>query len=268
MSIAFESVKDRSVIVTTTFYKSQSELRYTLTCEFIKAVIVKHYKIIIVDDSPDPTIAQSFRDLGAEVFPQVDKGLGASRRELFRHAGSLMSINHEPFFVLWVEPEKVDFANHLEAILAPFIDETIDLVMPKREENIYRLTYPDYQYFSEHSANSIYQKLFGPDNADPFFGPIAYKSTVKQYFEHLKVGDYGLADDGYLQLYGQAIAKSYGAKAVVVEIPFHYPPEQKTEELRSDNLPIMFVKRLDQLKNIAGQWFKIYNFFNQTNENR
>jgi hypothetical protein len=265
--IAFEAVKNRSVIVTTTFYKNQEELRYLLTCNFVKAVTAKRYKIIIVDCSPDPAIAQSFRALGAEVWPQIDQGLGASRRELFQRAGNLMSAINEPFFVLWVEPEKIDFANHLEAILAPFMDETIDLVMPKREEALYQLGYPDFQYFSEHSANSIYQRLFGPDNADPFFGPIAYKSTIKQYFEDLKIGDYGLTDDGYLQLYGQAIAKCYGAKTMVVEIPFHYPPDQKASELRLDNLPIMFAKRMDQLKNIAGQWFKIYNFFNPTDKN-
>lgn len=264
MPTDFSAVKSRSVIVTTTFYNNRQEIRYGLTCQFVQAVTAKNYKIIIVDGSPGPAIAQSFRDLGAEVFPQVAKGLGWSRRELFRHAGRIMSADHEAFFVLWIEPEKVDFANHLETMLGPFTNETIDLVMPKREEKLYRDGYPAYQYFSEHTANAIYQQLFGPANADPFFGPIAYKSTFRACFEGLSAGQYGLENDDYLQLYGQVVARYCGAKAVVAEIPFRYPPEQKAHELQPDNLQTMFTKRLDQLNNIANQWFNIYNWFGRS----
>ena len=62
-----------TVVVTTTFYKDVNQLRFQLACQMITKARIAGYPVIVVDGSPNPAIANRFRELGAVVYPEICK---------------------------------------------------------------------------------------------------------------------------------------------------------------------------------------------------
>jgi len=67
---------NRIVIVTTTFYNDTTDSRYKSAINMATQCNENNVPLCIVDDSPSPSIKDSFRSLGAYVYKQTNKGMG------------------------------------------------------------------------------------------------------------------------------------------------------------------------------------------------
>ena len=226
----------RVVLATTTFYGGQNELRFWLASDFVKAAVDAGYEVAILDGSPDPSIAKHFFALGTHVFRQTAKGMGPGRRELFRIIRVIKKINglgrmNERTVVLWTEPEKVDVVRLIPEIVAPIVRGEADIVVPYRNDELFRATYPPFQYQSEMWADSVWSQVTGL-RGGPMFGPVAFDIRHAHIFANADPRRYGLTDlhDRYVQHLAPLEAIRRGLRVQTVEVDFRYPAEQKAEE--------------------------------------
>src|SRR3989338_2030271 len=165
------------VVVTTTYYKSVSDLRYQLACETIRQARQHDYDIIVVDGSPDPAIRKTFTELGALVFQETTKGMGHSRRLAFFHALNHLycTLKAEDGIIVWLEPEKHDLVRFIQEIIAAFRHNVV-AVVPRRTKQSWE-TYPEFQQASELRANAAFSSAIGRVNLDVMFGPVAFLAS-------------------------------------------------------------------------------------------
>ena len=235
------------VVVTTTFYKSVEELRFRLACRLVEKAVADGHKVVIVDGSPIPEVALRLRSLGAEVFPQLHKGMGPGRREAFFHAVEVAWREKTPF-ILWTEPEKDDLIRWIEEIFRSIALGVADIVIPARTKESWE-TWPAFQVESEQEANAVYNKAMGLSGFDPMLGPVAFHVVDSAKYFVFARGD-GLVEDTYIQHYAPIVARQSGAKLQAKFIDIVYPPEQRTEEEDAQNEAIR-EKRQKQLSSLT-----------------
>lgn len=238
------------IVVTTTFYKSTDELRFRLACDMVGAAVADGHKVVIVDGSPIPQVAETLRGLGAQVFPQLHKGMGPGRREAFFHSYEI-AIQDKIEVILWTEPEKVDLVRWIGKITQPINNRHAPIVIPKRSEKAWE-TWPAFQRQSEQRANRVYKESFNFDeDLDPMFGPVAFHISRAVDFMMCHMGNAGdEIPDTYIQHYAPLIAHHTGSHIASVEIDMVYPPEQRAEEEGSAN-EAMLAKRKIQLETLT-----------------
>jgi len=151
-------------------------------------------------------------------------------------------------FIL-TQPEKIEPLTEgcIEAIARPLVQYEADVVVPKREDNLFRSTYPDYMYRLEHDDNLYINRLLrgynllntnlNNDSLDYFFGVFAFRNDPKvltKIFSEYKfigkregAGKHISLDTSWLAVFE---ALRYNMKVSSVEIPFSYPSEQKRNE--------------------------------------
>lgn len=227
----------RVVIATTTFYKERN-LRFELACQTITAAKEAGYEIVVVDGSPDPSISKTFAELGASVYAEILHGMGPSRRQAFFCACHLIRMSPDPKpmeVVIWMEPEKVDFISHIRLMLDKLQGTDCSIAIMKRSDKSWQ-TYPAFQQESEKLANAAYEEYTGRIGYDIMSGPIAFvigeldiPPELLLFFNPKK---YGLPDT-YIQHYLPLFVPK--DQTVLVEIDFLYPPEQKEEEEQAEN---------------------------------
>jgi len=220
------------VIAMTTFYKSVEELRFKLACQLVSAAVSAGHKVVIVDGSPTREVAKKLYELGAQVYPQLHKGMGPGRREVFFHAMEV-AVEKDISFILWTEPEKVDVVRWVEKIIEPLLEDS-SVVVPRRSEKAWA-TWPTYQRTTEEKANQVYNDVAKIDGFDPMLGLVAFHISVARYFvlcspKRICLGNTTKIADTYIQQYASLIAHLLGEKTVKVEIDMVYPTEQRAEE--------------------------------------
>lgn len=216
----------KTMVLTATMYQTPEEIRFHLACQFIGNAVAAGYKVMVVDNSPNPTIGESFEKIGARVFPQpsTTPGMGEQRRLLFHLAGTSSTT---PFF-LWSEPEKPDLIRSIPEIIAPLRDDKADIVIPGRTEESLQ-TYPEFQIESERRMNAIYAEATGKP-FDPAFGPVALHGKVLHYFAKCNpTKRYGILD-GYIQHVAPLEAMADGHRVASVAVDCFYPIQQRKEE--------------------------------------
>lgn len=245
-------VRMRTLLVTTTVYRSLEDLRFRLACEMVREAVKADYPVVIVDDSPIKEIAQKLQELGAMVFPQTHKGMGPGQREAFFHAVEVASdMGRE--IILWLEPEKGNLVLSIPSIVAPIKNKEASVVIPRRWSASFA-TWPAFQQTTEREANTAYNEMVNLRDFDPMFGPVAFHLSVANYFvlcQYLK--DIPEIEDTYIQLYVPLWYYLSGGKIASVEVAITYPPEQKAQE--EDALSEeMRKKRLWQMETIIKAW--------------
>ena len=132
----------------------------------------------------------------------------------------------------------------------------MDIVIPRRSEASWQ-TWPKFQRESEKNANKRYNEIFGTDNVDVMFGPVAFSMAVAGEFISCTPQTFGV-DDTYIQHYAPIIARyRYGANVVrVVEVDMTYPPMQRSEEEGAQN-NAMLEKRRWQAKSLTEAYQKL-----------
>lgn len=213
------------------------ETRFLLACEMIKNAIRAGHNVLIVDGSPNAYIREAFKELGANVTQQLSKGMGPSRRELFRDASDA----YETPVYLWMEPEKVDLIRFIPQIVGPIFDGAADIVIPTRTNESFA-SYPDFQVASEQRSNDIFRVATGHD-LDVLFGPVALSSGLLSLFEETDPFQMFGMPDGYIQQPAVMRAMAAGWKVTGVPVAFRYPEALRDDEMKADE---EFRKKRDQ----------------------
>lgn len=170
-----------------------------------------------------------------------------NRRRALRVASSIDGVD----VIIFSEAEKVSLVTDcLGKMVKPILTNEADIVVPKRNDLLFKSTHPLYMYESETEGNRIYNEAlrtqgFLPGNhegLDMFFGPRALRNDRKivslfmRRFR-IKIGKFSLpseffdTEDYSNPLYFPVIlALKKRLRVVSVEIPFSYPTIQKENE--------------------------------------
>ncbi|OGK39885.1 hypothetical protein A3F34_02305 [Candidatus Roizmanbacteria bacterium RIFCSPHIGHO2_12_FULL_44_10] len=172
-----------------------------------------------------------------------------SKRQLIEAASSHPEIK----VICMMEPEKVSFVKDcLELCATPILESNTDIVIPKRDDALFRQTYPDYMYQSEVESIKLYNeelKAHGiipqsHDGYDMFFGPRVFANsptivdiflaTYKLKIENISFPDlyYDAEQLSNTLFFPVVLALKKGVCVDSVIVPFHYPPSQKENEIK------------------------------------
>jgi len=226
------------VIATATMYKSLQDVRAQLAAATIQEAKKHGYPIVIVDESPDESTREHFRNLGAITFPAEKPGMGHSRRQVIREASNLAGPDG---IVAWVEPEKHAFIPFLGMIAEVMESQSADFVSPRRKS---LESYPLFQQHFEWLGNRAFQMLTGRD-LDVWFGPRIFRPDIAPFFLAYQ-GEYG---DKWDSLFVPVLRIIKAEKKVIeVKVDYTYPSEQATEE---ENNFLFFMRRIEQLTSLV-----------------
>lgn len=244
----------KAIITTTTFYSDiagKDKVRFDLACELVELARENGHILVVVDGSPVPDVAQKLKKAGAHVFPQSEKGMGASRRQVWIESNKL--VTPDVAAIVWTE-EKPDIIRSVKKMIDHMYKRNSQAVIPSRSMGSWN-TYPVFQQESEQIANYVYNELFPNIDGllDPMFGPVCFCPSEMTYFTDFKPAAWGLSDT-YLQHYIPPFMRSKGRKVTSLEVDFVYPPQQRAEEENERNAE-MVEKRLWQLKQLIAAYF-------------
>lgn len=240
----------RVAIATTTFYKdwlpsnridpiSTDQLRGDLAIEAIKLAIDKGYRLAVVDGGSSTAFKNTLGALGVRLIDQEEKGMSASRRQVFREAAVFSGVDA----ICWTEPEKISMVENLRRAVKPILEGRADIVIPTRTTESFK-TYPEQQAKSEQKANHLISEvlrlseLLPKDNPDldTFFGPRIFRNDpeiiqlfTRQY--RLKENSRLTAivkPDSYLNaiFFPIMLALERKLRVVSISINYHHPQGQ------------------------------------------
>jgi hypothetical protein len=225
------------VLITTTFYKSEEDIRAQLALKTAMEAQKNNYPLIVVDGGSVKKIVDVLFNFGATVFNQSKDGMGVSRRQAMTEAVKLYG---EDAIYVWLEPEKYSLINYIDLLVKPIIEGLADIVIPKR------ITFDDYppeQTYAELIGNKAFEYITG-HTLDIWYGPKVMNYKSLQEFLAYK-GEYGDMWESIVIPVIRAIHKGLRVTSVLVRYT-HPPIQTKTE---SGDIRFL-LKRIDQLKNI------------------
>lgn len=249
-------------LVTTTFYPnwypgspSESEnsdkVRGDLALRMLSEARGKGFQLVVVDGVNNQRFKEALRRIDINPLPEIDKGMSASRQQGFREAHILEGVK----VICWLEPEKVSISRDcLPEAVIPILKGETDIVVPKRNEDLFKETYPDYQVRFEQDSNRIWNAILrkyglrsksDPD-LDVWFGPKFFRNdpailsifTDKYSFEpnpdlvHHKIIKPELWPN--VISFPIIVALHNGFRVLSLEVPYKHPAEQTTLEQSSD----------------------------------
>jgi hypothetical protein len=172
------------VIISPSFYPSVDDVRCQLGLQAVRKAKSLGIPILLVDASPAPVRA-ALEEAGAVVRPQTRAGKkGAALRECVESALEQFQLTPDGV-ICYQELEKVEMIP-LQAEVAAFMMRSgTDVCVPKREDGLFRATYPVEQYHSEHFANLHLDALGRPVGLpalDWTFGPVAFRASMARHW--------------------------------------------------------------------------------------
>ncbi|KAJ1455963.1 hypothetical protein M885DRAFT_518864 [Pelagophyceae sp. CCMP2097] len=230
------------VVFTCTYYATLDDVRLKCCLDFLSQAKAAGLRVVVVDASPVEAVRAAMRSAGAHLVTkqQAVGKKGAALREALALARDVGGA--DDCFLCWQEPEKADMARHWAAV----VSAAADVLVPMRNDELFRETYPVEQYHSESYANhyiSLVAKAHGffvP--LDWHFGPFAFRSE----HAHFWLDHAGELWDAQLVPIISAIHR--GLNVVSVPVHFSAPAVMKLEEEGS----LVFVeKRLMQINYLA-----------------
>lgn len=201
-SRADEEISRKTFVVTTTYYPDLADLRFNLALEMCKLAQLYKIHLVIVDDSPNhELVRKQFQQAGTAEYVRVyqqDKanyaGKGGALKQAIAEAANLIRDRNTEkgngllnAVICFTEPEKVDLFNHLHDVARPILEGKTDVVVPTRNDELFKETYPIEQYHSESFGNLHFDLLAkhfpgfqneGAKKLDWLFGPFAFKASL------------------------------------------------------------------------------------------
>lgn len=228
-------------------FKHNDKVRGDLAIETLTRAAKKGYNIIVVDGKSSRTFHKAISDItGLIIGKRRSIKASPAKRQAIRRASHIAGVEA----IVMMEPEKTSLINQIPKIAEPILKEEADVVVPKRQDELFKKTYPDYQYESEVEGNRVYNEelrshelisVHEPD-LDFFFGPRAFRNkrnirslfTKKYHFSLLNITlpkEYFDPEAISNTLFFPIItALQKKLKVVSVAVPFEYPPTQKANE--------------------------------------
>lgn len=241
--------------------KHTDKIRGDLALEFVQIAKKAEYQIVVSDGKSSKTFKKVITSIsGINIIMRRVVGLSPSKRRIIKKASKLSNVK----VIVLCEPEKVSLIDSINRIVQPLLTGEADIIIPKRQEDLFKLTYPNYQDESETEANILYNenlKLYGllpsqGEELDLFFGPRAFINErkivslfLKKYVVgkkedeiYLYLGPEGYSNTLFFPLI-EALKRKFLVKSVTV--PFSYPKLQKENEEKGER-DLFITKRKNQ----------------------
>lgn len=220
------------------------KIRGDLALEFIQKTISMDFHLVVVDGKSSKSFKKLLKNFpNIVLIKKLSPKRSPAKRQAFKAASKISGVK----VIVACEGEKVSILDSVKPIVEPILENKADIVIPKREENLFKATYPDYMYESEKEGNKLYNEqlklnhLTKDNNWDLFFGPRVFSNDPKVlslFFKKFHFQKDQKSLEGYFdpEEYSNALyfpvviglQKKFRIKNV--EIPFSYPKLQKMNE--------------------------------------
>lgn len=254
--------------------KHTDKVRGDLALESCKSAAKLDYQMIVVNGESSKTFSKELSGIkGIIVVRRRGKKRSPGKRMGIKIASKLPGVK----VIVISEAEKVSIVTDcIPQIAEPIINGLADVVVPKREQSLFKSTYPEYMFESEMEGNKIYNEvlmannLLNPhlENLDMFFGPRAFRNDpkiislfMKKY--HILSSEYFDSEEWSNTLYFPiilALKKGFAVKSITV--PFSYPKIQKENEEKNAK-DMFFEKRKAQRLGLLVELLHFVNFIKE-----
>jgi hypothetical protein len=231
--------------------KHTDKIRGDLAIEFAKKAVSLGFHVVLVDGQSTNTFKKTISSIkGVKLIKRRAKKRSPNRRLGISFASKIPGVRA----IILTEAEKVSLLDSVDKIVDPILSNAADVVIPKREERLFRSSYPDYQYVSEVEGNHIHNEALraygllqaGEEDLDLFFGPRVFKNDkkvlslfMKRY--HISTKNISFPKEFFdaeeysnAQFFPVVLALKQKMKIQSVEIPFSYPKTQKQNEEKGE----------------------------------
>lgn len=227
--------------------KHTDKVRGDLALSFVVKAKEQQYQIVVSDKSSAKTFFKELKSLtGITLLRRNGVKASFGKRQVIKKIASMGGIK----VIVLAEPEKLGLIASLPLLVQPILDDEADMVIPKRDDELFKKTYPHYMYESEIEGNIMYNEILrvngflktSQEDLDMFFGPrvIANKPSLvrfflKKYILHVahisfpsEYFDTEKYSNGIFFPVINALRKKFRVKSIT--IPFSYPHIQKENE--------------------------------------
>ncbi len=240
--------------------KHTDKIRGDLALEFIRLGSTLGYQLVVADWQSPKTFRKKLGLISGIILIKRRSGKRSpSKRQALQRAVKLPGIK----VVVLTEPEKISLVQDcLQKIVQPILTDEADIIVPKRSDELFKQSYPDYQYESEVEGNRTYNeelrshKLIDlqSDDLDMFFGPRAFANKRPIVSLFMKRYQFTITHASFPAWYFDAEELSNAAffpivaalkkelRVKSVEVPFRYPKLQKENE-ESGQKDFFIIKR-------------------------
>ena len=228
--------------------KDIDKIRGDLAIEFAIKSIKNGYQLVVADWHSPKTFRKELSSISNVILiRRRSPKRSPSKRQALLRATKLSDIK----VIILTEPEKVSLVQECIPLIAkPILNGEADIVVPKRNDTLFKETYPAYQYESEVEGNRTYNeelkshKLIdiSENDFDMFFGPRAFSNDRKIVTLFMKRYRFSIAHASFPSWYFDAeelsntnffpivSALRKGLNVKSIEVPFKYPKIQKENE--------------------------------------
>src|SRR6185369_796626 len=207
--------------------KHTDKVRGDLALEMAQKAIELGYFIVIADGKSTKTFRKALQIIpGIIVIKRKTITSGEGKRVAIERAAKITGVEA----IVLTEPEKVSFvAECIADSVHPVLSGKADIVVPKRNDALFKATYPRYMYVSEVEGNGIYNealRAFKNDKQIVSLFKKKYKFTGISLLEKL------YDPDMYSHVLYFPIVNALKKKLRVEsrEVAFRYPHLQKENE--------------------------------------
>jgi hypothetical protein len=233
-------VKDHVAIAMTTFYRADSEsdrIRAKIAKRTIRNATESGYNIVVVDGGSFEEFLRELESYGLRITPQKEKGMEASKREVFQAA-----YDSGRKVVTATEPEKEGYIANIPRVVRPILEGKADLVIPDRRP---LRNYPALQVEAESFGDLCWFRLTGYD-LDMWSGLRAFDRYFTRYFSEYR-GIYP-NERGQTLLYIPVMDLiADGHRVTGVKIDYTHPIEQREFEEGNPEFDKKRIKQLEEL---------------------
>lgn len=245
--------------------KHTDKVRGDLILYAVKFAIGIGYAVVLVDGGSAKTFVSELKKIkGIKLFQSKIHKRSPSRRKAISEASKIPGIKA----IVMTEIEKVSvITDSIDIIVSPILHGEADLVVPKREDGLFKKTYPKYMYESESEGNLLYNEALRANGLlsahaselDVFFGVRAFrnnKKMLKYLFSHYEAHPFDslmasklldLEEYSNSQFFPVVKALHQGYNVVGVQIPFLYPDKQKENEENGEREHFLLKRRYQKL---------------------
>lgn len=227
--------------------KNTDKIRGDLAIESIQKARNIGYSVVVADWQSPRSFRKELKSIpGAILIKRHSPKRSPSKRKALRTASNLPNIK----VLVLTEPEKVSFIeNCISFSVEPILKNKADIVIPKRNDVLFKSTYPSFQYESEVEGNRTYNEellshrlINQEDNFDMFFGPRILANTKSVLSLFMKRYQFNTAYTTFPKWYFDAdefsninffpivVALKKGFRVESIEVPFEYPNLQRQNE--------------------------------------
>lgn len=226
--------------------KHSDKIRGDIALETVNKAKELGYKVFVADANSRHTFRRILSGIeGIKLIKRRSPAFSSNKQRIIKSISKTLGIE----IIVMTEPEKLSLVEEcIPAITNPIFENKADIVIPKRDDELFKKTYPAYQYDSEVEANMFYNEtlkanglLSYEEELDTFFGPRAFRNERKilslftrGYKFNLKksILSHYFNPGAYSEtlFFPVVLALKRKIKVISVTIPFSYPKTQKENE--------------------------------------